>query len=173
VGKAKPWKRQFTDEELRESFEKDWKKVVRNYHKDPKNIIYAWRYLEEHPIFQGHHGIKWGDHMDSRFLSQFWIAYVKVNPKTRSISRNKSKNTLTEVWVESGPVYRKQDKGKKASAELKGIWGPNGYNGDDETFANVHDYRLDCGGKTFEKAIIKHAKLVYKRYGDDRSKVYR
>lgn len=172
---TKKWKRQFSDEELKASFEKAWKKIVKNYHKDPKNILFAWDYLEEHPIFQGHHSVKWGDHqMDSRFLSQLWIAYVKVNPKTRSIDRDESKNTQIEVWLESGPVYRRTDKGKKAARAHEGIWGPNGLNSNDnETCANVHDYRLDCGGKTFEQAIIKHAKLVHKHYGNDRRKVYR
>lgn len=169
----KKWKKTFSDKELRASFKRDWEKILRDYHKDPKNVVFAWRYLEEHPIFQGHYGIKWGDHMDSRFLQQLWIAYVKVNPKNRKISRDKSKNTMTEVWLESGPVYRKKDKGKGVPAEHDGIWGSLGLGGDDETFANVHDYRLDCGGRTFEEALIKHAKLVHKRYGDDRSKVYR
>lgn len=78
----------------------------------------------------------------SEFTQCIDIEIVKVNPYTNSISDNTDENISTRVWLECGPYI-----GEKARA---------------------HDIELDCGAKTFEKAIKKLAKLVKKVYGDDR-----
>lgn len=69
------------------------------------------------------------------------ICVVKVNPETDCISPNNEKNTKVNVWLECGPFMKN---------------------------SRTHDIELDCGAKTFEKAIIKLAKKVKKVYGDDK-----
>lgn len=74
------------------------------------------------------------DHPVNNFINCLNIMVVKVNPVTYSIDDDNEKNTLTQIWLESG----------------------------DEI--NTHDIRLDCGGNNFEEAIIELARLVKKYY---------
>lgn len=79
---------------------------------------------------------------NDRFSYDLWFEIVKVDPKTNAIDyQDTTKNTKVQVWLEHGPY----------DAE----WG-----------ACTHDIDLDCGGDTFEEAIIKLAKLVEGKYGD-------
>ena len=73
------------------------------------------------------------------FESCLGISVVKVNPETKAIEDDEEKNTEVNVWLECG----------KYSAHHS--W---------------HDYSLDCGGRTFEDAIIELANLVWETYGD-------
>ena len=75
---------------------------------------------------------------DNDFVNCIDIEVVKVNPDTMEISDNEDENTKVQVWLESGS-YDKDD----------------GY---------YHDLDLDCGGDTFEQAIVNLAELVYKKY---------
>ena len=97
----------------------------------------AYHFLKNHPMFDG----------------QFWEALdvyvVKVNPDTNSIDDDDSKNTKTAVWLETG--------GKVPESEGLPIGCSSFY----------HDLDLDCGGDTFEEAIIHLAILVLKYYGKD------
>ena len=68
------------------------------------------------------------------------IEIVKVNPITNSVDDDFNKNTKTQIWLECGP-YK-------------------------SNYA-THDVDLDCGGDTFEEAIIELASLVKDVYGDD------
>lgn len=79
----------------------------------------------------------------SMFQECLDMEVVKVDPDTNSISDNEEENTSTRIWLECGP-YQKD--------------------------CRTHDINLDCGAKTFEKAIKKLAKKVKKVYGDDREK---
>lgn len=88
----------------------------------------AFNYLHKHPLFQ------------ERFHECLDIEVVKVNPKTKSIDDDSSKNTETAVWLECGQYSK---------------------------YSAYHDINLDCGGRTFEEAIIKLANLVQKHYGDN------
>lgn len=80
--------------------------------------------------------------------NHFWalrnldIDVVKVHPKLKRIVDDDSKNTLINYWLETGS-FTKPD---------MGTW---------------HDLDLDCGGDTFEEAIINLAKLVKKHYGKE------
>jgi len=65
------------------------------------------------------------------------IEVVKVDPISDSIDDDESKNTATRVWLECGE------------------YNENYYN---------HDIGLDCGGRTFEEAIIELANLVSEQY---------
>jgi len=67
-------------------------------------------------------------------------AVVKVNPKTRKIDDYPSKNTLIEYWLETGSC-------------------------DHEVGYNTHDPSLDCGGASFEEALVKLARGVKRNYG--------
>lgn len=69
------------------------------------------------------------------------IDFMKVNPKTSEQDEDETKNTQFEYWIEAGSF-------------------------DKNSNSFCHDTDLDCGGKTFEEAIINLAKLVKKYYGD-------
>lgn len=77
---------------------------------------------------------------NGKFQNLLDIEVVKVNPKTKKIEDNVELNTLTQIWLEIGPCIK------------------NGYS---------HDYDLDCGGDSFEEAIVNLAELVKKIYTED------
>lgn len=79
------------------------------------------------------------------FENGLYTCVVKVNPETNEIDDDCSKNTKVQVWLEHGPWER----------QLNGF--PE----------HTHDWDLDCGGDTFEEAIINLANLVKKYYNDD------
>ena len=85
------------------------------------------------------------------FQEDLYMRIVKVCPETNRIESDASKNTKIQFWLEHGP-YR--------SAV------------DDYPFDRcIHDLELDCGGDTFEDAIINLANLVAANYNDDGTKV--
>ena len=75
-----------------------------------------------------------------RFEECLDIDVVKVNPLNKTIEDDKSLNTETNVWLECGQYSK---------------------------YTRWHDMELDCGGVTFEEAIIELANLVQKNYGDN------
>ena len=77
------------------------------------------------------------DDMCSRFLDCLDVHVAKVNPITCEIDDDEFKNTKVEIWLEAGKFDGKQG------------W---------------HDAHLDCGGTTYEEAIIKLANLVHEYY---------
>jgi hypothetical protein len=84
---------------------------------------------------------------NTRFEHDLWFDVVKVDPETGAINLlDRSKNTKVEVWLEHGPY--------------DASWG-----------GCTHDIDLDCGGDTFEDAIIALAKLVKQHYTDDGTKI--
>ena len=74
------------------------------------------------------------------FRDILYIMIVKINPDIGMVDDDESKNTKVEVWLEAGPYGEHY---------------------------NIHDCDLDCGGDTFEEAIIKLADLVKQYYDDD------
>ena len=82
------------------------------------------------------------------FCHGLWVEVVKVNPDTNEVDNDITKNTKVQVWLEHG-----------------------GY--DEEWDITTHDIALDCGGDTFEEAIIKLAKLVQKYYTEDGKRINR
>ncbi len=103
-----------------------------------KDFYEAWRFLEDHAIFRGK------KLNNSVFDNCLYIMVVKVNTETRQQEDDESKNTKTEIWLESGP------------------W---------KNFGPSHDDDLNCGGYTFEEAIIKLANLVQKHYDIEGKKI--
>ena len=77
-------------------------------------------------------------HPKGRFIDALDFDLAMVNPLTHEIDRDPEKNTELEVWLETGPEV------------------------------GIHDMMLDCGGPSFEAALIKLAGLVEQYYGDDR-----
>lgn len=100
---------------------------VENYEvlviEDPFHDFYdAWNFLEGHSLFE------------DDFNRCLYVEAVKVDPETKSIEEDPSRNTETNVWLEAGAP-------------------------------GCHFIELDCGGKTFEDAIVQLANLVYRYYG--------
>jgi hypothetical protein len=125
----------------------------------------AWHFLCKHPHFR-FQGPGWDD-IENIHKKGFTLALdidvVKVDPKTRRIEDDTSKNTQTNIWLECGSWgdprsddFKDQWEFQKPDEELQKIY-PHGI--------ASHDWELDCGGATFEEAIIKLANLVLEKYG--------
>ena len=106
----------------------------------------AYNFLEGHKMTKP--SLKLGDTLKEHEVDNFhkclYVSVVKVNPDTCELEYKEDRlhlNTKTEVWLEFG---RWSEKEKVA----------------------YHDYDLDCGGDTFEEAIIKLANLVDKYYDE-------
>jgi len=78
------------------------------------------------------------EHGESQFLGCVDINFVSVVPILNKVSKFDIINTKTMVWLECGKYNVNYPE---------------------------HDIRFDCGGDTYERAIVKLAKLV-KKYGD-------
>ena len=76
-----------------------------------------------------------------RFNQCLCIDVVKVNPLTDAVALDHSLNTKTSIWLECGS------------------W-------DDVLEEGLHDYMLDCGGDTFEIAIIRLANNVSEKWNE-------
>jgi hypothetical protein len=122
---------------------------------DLSSFYEAWWWLYKHPAFFKH-GIRSGQ---PGFFEALDVSVQKVNPKTGVIDDDPSKNTRVEIWLEVGPW------GDPASEELSKIWGDIPPDHPISHGIATHDYELDCGGATYEEAIIKMATLVKEHYG--------
>lgn len=78
-----------------------------------------------------------------------WIDITphKVCPQTRSIQENSEANTHIEFWVECGSH----------------TWWDYASN---KELVSTHDWELDCGGDTWEEAVLNLGNLVLNKYGD-------
>ena len=126
---------------------------------DPNQITdqfyQAWWWLHYHPaFFRQYDGLTEGDEKEG-FFTGLDISVQKVNPLTGYIDDNKTLNTQVEFWLENGPWERVAD------------------HLDEDIYGNgempSHDFNLDCGGLSYEQAILEMAKLVKKHYGDYKS----
>jgi hypothetical protein len=125
---------------------KDWAKAIRAYCQSPRDPYHSYWFLWHHPATQRFfRGVRL-----SAFSECLDIHYVKVDPNTHRIEDKKSRNTKTEVWLEWGPWIDKDDSTPNIP---------------DDGMAS-HDYRCDVGARTFDKAIVKLAKKVWKNYRD-------
>jgi len=80
----------------------------------------------------------------SHFYQCIKIDVVKVNPETLIIDDDKSKNTKVVIWLECGKYNKKYE------------W---------------YGIGLECGGDTFESAIIELANLVMEWYGEGKERI--
>ena len=95
-----------------------------------KDFFEAFHFCNNHPFFNS-----------SALSNSMCIDVVKTNGKGR-ICKDHSKNIVTEVWIEWGPICGSEGK----------LWAR-------------HDIDLDTGGRTYEEAIINLANLIMKKYG--------
>jgi hypothetical protein len=106
---------------------------------DIEEFYKAWTFLENHKIFKDKNECYYFSHCLS-------IDVVKVNPETREIDNDHTKNTEVEIWLECGKWITDEPDFSQGIAS--------------------HDYELDCGGETFEEVIILLSKLVKSKYGE-------
>jgi len=116
-----------------------------------RNFHSAWQFLNGHSAFNR----PFVGFAENDFVGSLQIYAVKVNPKTKAIDDDPKKNTVDEVWLECGPWMIARE------IAPRGAKIPKWFDG-----AFSHDPDLDCGGATFEKAIIRLANLVALKYGD-------
>lgn len=110
----------------------------------------AYTFLENHEMVKAKIKMsstsKW--YTVNRFLECIYLSVVKINPETNMLETKLDKqylNTKTQIWLEFGG------------------WS-------EEENAPCHDVRLDCGGDTFEEAIISLANLVNHYYDEKTGK---
>ena len=96
----------------------------------------AWKFLENHSYFE-YFPFPEAKYKTTCFPYCLMIEVVKVSPKSNRIVNDEKKNTKVQVWIEAGD------------------W-------DKEMQVTTHNIQLDCGGDTFEEAIIELASLVKK-----------
>lgn len=133
---------------LQSGREDRWCRLVLAYEEDPTDFYWAWRWLNEHPIFY-----RCEREFHERGLTEdrgildgcVEVIPVKVNPATAKRSWDRTKNTKLEFWVEVMPRSIKP-----------------------EHPISLHDYVCDTGGDTYELAIVEVAKKIYERHGNDR-----
>ena len=145
-----------------EGYKEDWIRVVEEYEANPDDFHNAWHYLDGHPIYwkfdQSADVAEWPPnhlhrlHHDRGISRCVDIIVVRVNPKNKTIEDDESKNTATRVWYETGQM------------DLL----PRDYEFDHGGQHQWHDWKIDGGAPTMEKAIIKLARRVWKKYGNDR-----
>ena len=111
----------------------------------------AWWFLAEHPKFNH---LKDGvPDLLPGFMDNLDVDVVRVDPVT--LEHSDQPGAVTRFWLEAGPW----DTIPPECFEEGHI--PGTY---DEV--RTHDPKLDCGGATYEEAIIKMAALVLEHYGD-------
>lgn len=107
----------------------------------------AYTFLENHQMIKSYteyNGDLKGFEINN-FRECLDIEVVKVNPETSTLEIEEDKlhlNTKTEIWLEFGS------------------W-------NEEVNSSCHDYDLDCGGDSFEEAIINLANLVDEFYDEN------
>jgi|SRR5271157_6556 len=83
------------------------------------------------------------------------IFYTKTDGKR--VNKDHSKNTHVECWLEFGPV----EYGYMSDyPDPKTGWDMESYE------QNYHDWILDCGGSTFDEALVRLARNIRKHRGD-------
>jgi hypothetical protein len=139
--------------DLQQMRAEEWRRRVLAFEANP-DFYNAWHYLHHHPLFWTFGGLaEDGPYIHERYLHAehgfpecLSICPVKVNPATGEISPDPSLNTRLEIWYELSFT----------------TWGAR------YSDPRVHVYEADGGAATYEEAVIKAAKWVHKRYGNDR-----
>jgi len=76
----------------------------------------------------------------SYFQESLIIEVQKVNPENDTIEEDEKLNTKTVVWLECGSPYCDENT---------------------KTILTYHNWDWDCGGDTFEEAIINLANIIW------------
>jgi len=148
----------FSTELSQSVYEKDgdaWERTFRAYEAHPNDPYLAWRFLNNHPLFWSLTVFKPASEQPTIYVDTdkgfdcIDTLMTRFNPKTKQHDSDSARNTQTQVWLEGGH--------RAWTGEVE----PTRY----------HDVKLDVGAKTYEKAVVKMAKLVHQRYGNDRTKL--
>ena len=113
------------------------------------NLAEAWDWLRNHPKLCTSDGLFYG------IEHNLDIDVVLVNPDTEEIDPDDTKNTAVRIWLEMAPAVYLCD---LPEASEHPDWG--------RTLCGSHDIELDCGGASFEEAIMELVGLVKQHYGD-------
>lgn len=100
------------------------------------DVVDAWTWLGDHPAFRSK-----GTLGQSIFELCVCIDPHRVDPRTGRIEDDARRNTAVHYWVECGPA-------------------PTTWPG-----TLIHDARLDCGGASYEEAVMALYKKVRRVYG--------
>lgn len=167
-------------EVVAENTRAEFEEIAQRYAQNPEEFYASYHYLRLHPIFHRYEYRTAGeipnlDTVSAEELAAFetprhlvdddgwrdvWMSVVLVDPATKRVEDDSSRNTHTEVWLEHGPHLFGSDVFGSEYAWQFQITGHS-----------THDHEIDCGGDTFEEAVIALAANVHTRYGNDRSKV--
>lgn len=135
-----------------------WEKLVRAYEANPEIWQSAWQYVDEHPIYwhlRDPQGPEHERNLVHTYAANRYDVEMTVNPvqpRSHHVSGVEERNTVCEVWAESGPRYWRTP--------------------EDWAAGTSHDWELDCGGATFEQAYVNLARKIWEKYGNDRSKAH-
>lgn len=136
-----------------------WEETARAWEHEPGSFYRSWHYLNEHPLFwrfrspgmlqRPRNHIVYLEH-EYGFGSDGINVMVVRTDITGLVNPDENLNTQTEVQLEAGEwsLFPEESQGGQ--------------------YVHVHDYDIDCGGPTYEHAVISLAFLVWKKYGNDR-----
>lgn len=115
-----------------------------------KDFYTAWWWLVDHPYYEDLEHIEFCGIIrvepseESVFTRTLDIHVTRVDPVTGTVEDDPKRNTHKVIWLESGAWVKDEVFGWMAS----------------------HDCDLDCGGDTYEEAILALAELVLLKYGN-------
>jgi hypothetical protein len=101
----------------------------------------------------GQYWREWRHSVHHAVVENLSIHYAKVDAHGE-VNDDASLNVNQECWLELGPME----------------WGYMSPWDKETGLMNFHAVELDCGGKTFDEALVEIARLVLKEYGDYRQK---
>lgn len=136
---------------IQDARESEWYEIVERFETN-QSLYNAYRYIQYHPVFWRFQGI--GDwelfherclYIEGGIREGIEFTVVRVDPATQSISLDPALNTQVQIWFEFSIAHQ---------------WLQDGM--------RLHDYKLDGGASSYEQALIKAAKRLHRRYGNDR-----
>lgn len=135
-----------------ESTKRNWTEIVVAYEENSEDLYRVWMWLTYHPIFW-YFGREERRHVstlaETRGVHEgLELQPAMVSKKTRR-AEGPWKDREVEIWVEVFPTSL-----TRGSNDIR-----------------LHDIELDCGAPTYEQALIKVARLIYDRHGNDRVKL--
>lgn len=122
-----------------------WAECVTAYEEEPANFLASWRYLNNHPV------------------------YWRFHPSSSEFPANHVSHLETEYGFGSNAIDVQVAQGEDGiRVELEtGKWALHIAEGEKQ-HNHWHDYELDCYDPTYEEAVVRLARMVWDRYGNDR-----
>lgn len=135
-----------------------WRETVTEYEANPASFYCSWHYLNDHPVYwrfhpSRHHPANHESCLETEYgfgSDAINVHVAQVCVKCRRIHEEDGPyEKATRIWLETGKWEMHFREGMKHHDH----W---------------HDIELDCGGGTYEEAVVKLARLVWEKYGNDR-----